>query len=134
MRFLSAFLASYLTMCGTVLLAIVAISFFNGTTGDLDYFIIMYLLMFGIPFALIGSLLGEMLIKYDSRSSLGNFIFYGALFGALLYVVMNTPNIESSANLGLDLFGILLLGGVGAITASVFYRVRTHRGRRFRIG
>ena len=134
MRFLSAFLASYLTMCGTVLLAIVAISFSNGTTGDLDYFIIMYLLMFGIPFALIGSLLGEMLIKYDPRSSLGNFIFYGALFGALLYIVMNAPNIESSANLGLDLFGILLLGGVGAVTAAVFYRVRTHRGRRFRIG
>jgi hypothetical protein len=134
MRFLAAFLASYLTMCGVVLLAIVAISLFNGTTGDLDYFIFVYLLMFGIPFALIGSLLGEMLIKYDPRASLGNFIFYGALFGALLYIVMNGPNIESAADLDLDLLGIFLLGGVGAVTSAVFYRVRTHRGRLFRIG
>lgn len=134
MRFLAAFLASHLTMSGTVLLVMWMTSFVRGTDMDLDFFFFFYLLMFGIPVTLIGSLLGEMLIKYDPRSSLGNFIFYGALFGALLYIVMNAPNIESSANLVLDLFGILLLGGVGAVTAAVFYRVRTHRGRRFRIG
>ncbi|KZE37077.1 hypothetical protein AV656_10860 [Bhargavaea cecembensis] len=134
MRFIAAFLASYVTMSSTVLMAFSVISFFRGETFRLSFFFFYYLLLFGIPFALIGCLFGEMLIKYDPRSSLGNFIFYGAFFGALLYIVMNVPNIESEANLGLDLFGILLLGGTGAVTSAIFYRVRTHRGRLFRIG
>ena len=133
MRFFAAFLASYLTMSSTILLIAFAFTAFRGETVELDFFF-YYLLLFGIPFALIGCLFGEMLINNDPRASLGNFIFYGALFGALVYIVMNAPNIESSDNLGLDLFGILLLGGVGALTAAVYFRVRTHRSRLFRIG
>lgn len=133
MRFLAAFLAAHVTMGCAVLLATLAISSFHGESFHLNIFF-YYFLFFGLPFGLIGCLFGEMLIKADPRPSLGIFVFYGALSGALLYILITGPNIESATELGGDLIGILLLGGIGALTAAVFYRIRTHYGHLSRIG